>query len=42
MKAEEALALVQQLPITLVSVDDRPIKEAATLKSAFAFYLPVR
>ncbi len=32
-KAEEALVLVQQLPISLVSVDDRLVKEAATLKS---------
>ena len=34
-KAEEALALVQQLPIALVSVDDRLVKEAATLKSEY-------
>ena len=34
-KAEEALVLVQQLPIALVSVDDRLVKEAATLKSEY-------
>jgi predicted nucleic acid-binding protein len=32
-KAEEAIALVGQLPIALVSVDDRLVKEAANLKS---------
>ena len=34
-KAEQSLVLVQQLPITLVSVDDRLVKEAATLKSDY-------
>jgi ribonuclease VapC len=34
-KAEEALALVQQLPITLVSADEGLVKEAATLKSEY-------
>ena len=34
-KAEQALVLVQQLPIALVPVDDRLVKEAATLKSDY-------
>ena len=34
-KAEQSLVLVHQLPITLVSVDDRLVKEAATLKSDY-------
>ena len=34
-KAEEALELVEQLPIKVVSVDDRLIKEAAEIKSEY-------
>jgi predicted nucleic acid-binding protein len=34
-KAEEALALVRQLPIAVVPVDERLVKEAASLKSEY-------
>ena len=34
-KAEEALALLEQLPITIVSVDDRLVWEAAQIKSEY-------
>ena len=34
-KAEEALALVEQLPITIVPADNESVKEAAEIKSDF-------
>ena len=34
-KAEEALGLLEQLPIKVVSVDDQLIKEAAEIKSEY-------
>ena len=35
MKAEEALLLLQQLPIVFISVDDDLVKEAAEIKSDY-------
>lgn len=35
-KAEEALVLLEQLPITILSVDERLVKEAAEIKSDYA------
>jgi predicted nucleic acid-binding protein len=35
-KAEEALVLLEQLPITIFSVDERLVKEAAEIKSDYA------
>ncbi len=34
-KAEEALALLEQLPIKVISVDDKLVKEAAEIKSDY-------
>jgi len=34
-KAQEALSLIEQLPITLLSVDDLLIREAAEIKSEY-------
>ena len=34
-KAEEALALLEQLPITIISVDNALVKEAAEIKSDY-------
>lgn len=35
-KAEEALVLLEQLPVTILSVDERLVKEAAEIKSDYA------
>jgi len=35
-KAEEALVLLEQLPVTILSVDERLVKEAAEVKSDYA------
>ena len=35
-KAEEALVLLEQLPVTILSVDENLVKEAAELKSDYA------
>jgi len=35
-KAEEALVLLEQLPVTILSVDERLVKEAAEIKSDHA------
>jgi predicted nucleic acid-binding protein len=35
-KAEEALALLEQLPVTILSVDEKLVKEAAEIKSDYA------
>ena len=35
-KADETLALLEQLPITILSVDDELVKEAADIKADFA------
>ena len=34
-KAEEALALLEQLPVKLISVDDKLVKEAAEIKADY-------
>lgn len=34
-KAEEALALLEQLPVRILSVDDKLVKEAAEIKSDY-------
>ena len=34
-RAEEALGLLEQLPISIISVDDRFVKEAAEIKSDY-------
>ena len=34
-KADEALALLEQLPISILSVDDRLVREAAEIKSDY-------
>ena len=35
-KAEEALVLLEQLPVTILSVDEKLVKEAAEIKSDYA------
>ena len=35
-KAEEALALLEQLPVTILSVDEKLVKEAAEIKPDYA------
>ena len=35
-KAEEALILLEQLPVTILSVDEKLVKEAAEIKSDYA------
>jgi len=35
-KAEEALVLLEQLPVAILSVDERLVKEAAEIKSDYA------
>lgn len=34
-KAEETLALLEQLPVTIISVDDQLVKEAAVIKADY-------
>ena len=35
-KAEESLVLLEQLPVTILSVDEKLVKEAAEIKSGYA------